>query len=161
MRRTAYKALTDLQRKALDLASEVLENAYNPYSHFFVGAAIATVNGRFFSGVNVENAAYGSTICAERSAIVSAYSQGLYSFKAIAIIGRGKDYDLKSVITPCGACRQMIYEARDVSAGKIDIVLSSTKKDKIVITDIETLLPYGFGPTALGIDVSGFRTGGR
>ncbi len=156
-RKTVYAELTDLQKKALDLASEVLENAYNPYSNFFVGAVLATGNWNFFSGVNVENAAYGSTICAERSAIVSAYSQGVYSFAVLAIIGRGKDYDLKDAITPCGACRQMIHEAQDVSADRFAVVLSSTKKDQIVITDIKTLLPHGFGPAALGIDVSGYR----
>ncbi|MFH1193883.1 MAG: cytidine deaminase [bacterium] len=156
-RKIAYEALTSWQRKTLDLASEVLKNAYNPYSHFSVGAALAAVDGKFFGGANVENAAYGSVICAERSAIVSAYAQGSCSFKALAVIGRGKDYDLQDVITPCGGCRQMIHEAQDVSENKIIIVLSNTKKDKIVLTDIGTLLPYGFGPVALGIDISGFR----
>ena len=87
-------------------AFEMLERSYVPYSNFPVGAALLCTDGTVFTGCNVENAAYGSTICAERTALVKAVSEGhTDNFKAIAIAGQGGDY-----CWPCGSCRQMLYE---------------------------------------------------
>ncbi len=153
----AHQDLTDLQIKALAIAEDAMNDFYDPYSGFAVGAALATPDGKIFRGVNVGNAAYGSTICAERAAVVSAYSQGLRIFNCLAIIARGKDFDTKDVTGPCGACRQMIYEMEQVSGRSVDIVLSTTKMDKIVIANIRELLPLAFGPLDLGVDISKFR----
>ena len=87
-------------------AFEMHRFSYVPYSHFPVGAALLCEDGRVFTGCNVENAAFGSTICAERTALLKAISEGCREgWTAIAIAGTGEDY-----CWPCGACRQMLYE---------------------------------------------------
>ena len=84
-------------------ALEARDQAYAPHSHFYVGAAILTVEGKVFRGCNVENASYGLTICAERTAVVSAVASGYRSFRGLAIASLGG-------VTPCGACRQFLAE---------------------------------------------------
>lgn len=114
--------------------------AYVPYSRFPVGAALLCRDGTVFTGCNVENAAYGSTICAERTALVKAVSEGRTSgFTAIAIAGRGEDY-----CWPCGACRQMLYEF----APEL-LVLAARGDGKFRAVPLSELLPYGFGPKSL------------
>ena len=134
-----------------------METAYNPYSKFYVGSAVLAQNGRIFLGSNVENAAYGSTICAERSALLKANSEEVRVFSKIAIIGRGETFEAKEVVAPCGSCRQMIYEAAQISKKDLDVIMANTKKDKIVIATINELLPLGFGPKELGIDIEKYR----
>lgn len=91
-------------RRLYEKAESVLSNAYAPYSGFTVGAALLTSDGKVFTGVNVENASYGATICAERTAFVKAISEGEKSFEAIAIVsGEGSAW-------PCGICRQFMLE---------------------------------------------------
>ena len=92
-------------RELLNLARKAAQNAYVPYSKFPVGAALEAADGRVFTGCNVENAALGSTICAERTAVVKAVSEGCRSFRRIAIWGDSQDY-----CYPCGACRQVLVE---------------------------------------------------
>ena len=92
--------LTDLKlQELIDAASQVREKAYAPYSKYQVGAALLTATGKIFTGVNVENAAYPDSICAERSAVFSAVSAGERSFQAIAVATRNGG-------SPCGSCRQ-------------------------------------------------------
>ena len=86
-------------------AVAMLDRAYAPYSHFPVGAALECSDGTVFTGCNIENAAYGATICAERTAIVKAVSEGHRDFVRIAIAGRGEDF-----CVPCGTCRQVMME---------------------------------------------------
>ncbi len=123
-----------------DLAWEARKNAYAPYSKFPVGAALLCGDGTVFTGCNVENAAYGSTICAERTALVKAVSQGRRDgFQAIAIVGGGD-----TPCWPCGACRQMLAEfapgLRVIAAGG-DGVLHRAALDE--------LLPHSFGPKSM------------
>jgi len=148
-----YKSLSDIEKELLCEAEKVMENAYTPCSGFFVGAALLTKDNKIITGANVENAAYGSTICAERAAILRANAEGYRMYKAIAIIARGKDFDTKEVTSPCGSCRQMLYESSQVSENDLEVIMSTTKKDKIIISTIKELLPLGFGPKDLGIDV--------
>lgn len=136
-------------------AEEALNRAYAPYSNFFVGAALWTTDHQVIAAANVENAAYGGCICAERAAIVSAYAKGFRAFKAIAIIARGKNFETEAVTSPCGACRQMLYEVAQVGGLPLDVIMASARKDKIVISTIEYLLPFGFGPKDLGIALNG------
>lgn len=157
MRKISYRLLKPQQREALNEASKAMEGAYNPYSHFYVGAALYTEDGSIVSGSNFENAAYGSTICAERSAVLRANAMGLRSFKGIALIARGKDFDTKVITAPCGACRQVLYEISAFSKKDLEVVMSTSKKDKIVIATIKELLPLAFGPLDIGIDLSQFR----
>lgn len=121
-------------------AISMLDRAYCPYSRFPVGAALECVDGTVFTGCNVENAAYGSTICAERAAIVKAVSEGCREgWTAIAIAGQGEDY-----CWPCGACRQMLFEfAPDLT------VLVARGDHEFVTLPLRELLPHGFGPSSL------------
>lgn len=158
-----YKDLTRDNQRLLDAAEEAMANAYNPYSNFFVGAALRAYPGLMIKGANVENAAYGSTICAERSALVRANAMGIRGIEAIAIIcmGRnpktGETIYTKDVSGPCGACRQMLFEAGQVAGRTLEVIMSSTRKDKILITTINELLPLAFGPKDLGLDIERFR----
>ena len=127
--------------KALvELAFTMLERSYVPYSHFPVGAALLCADGTVFTGCNVENAAYGSTICAERTALVKAVSEGHRDdFARLAVVGRGDDY-----CWPCGACRQMLFEfAPDLT------VLVARGDHEFVTLPLRELLPHGFGPSSL------------
>lgn len=151
-----YEELDSLSRHALDAAEEAMSHAYNPYSRFYVGAALYTSDGIIVKGTNFETAAH-SPICAERAAIVSANTQGMWNFVGMAVIGRGEEFIAVDVVAPCGVCRQMIYELGQVSKTDLRLILSSTKKDKITITSISELLPLAFGPMDLHVDISRYR----
>ena len=85
MREVKYKNLEEMQRRVLDEAAKVMNTAYNPYSNFYVGAALLSQDGQLITGSNVENAAYGSTICAERAAILRANAMGIRTFDKVSI----------------------------------------------------------------------------
>jgi cytidine deaminase len=91
------------------LATRARENAYAPYSHYTVGAALLTKDGKVYEGVNIENASFGATNCAERTAIFSAVANGEREFEAIAVAG-GRKGEQPSNCTPCGICRQVLSE---------------------------------------------------
>jgi cytidine deaminase len=151
MRETNYDQLSDEQKELLNAAEAVMKNSYNPYSHFAVGAALLTPDGTIISGTNFENAAYGSSICAERAAILRANAMGYRNFKAIAVIAKGEQ-PVETIVSPCGACRQVIYEVSDLSDQTIEVIMSNTRKDHITIANINQLLPLGFGPKSLGMN---------
>ena len=157
MQKITYDQLEESEQKLLDKAKSALETAYNPYSKFFVGSAFLSQEGQIITGSNVENAAYGSTICAERGAILRANAMGIRSFTKIAIIARGEDFKTTQVTSPCGSCRQMIFESAQISNFDIKIIMSNTKMDKIVVSTIKELLPLAFGPTDLGIDIKKYQ----
>ena len=120
----------------VDLAFSMLERSYVPYSRFPVGAALLCAGGQVFTGCNVENAAYGSTICAERTALVKAVSEGCREFSALAVAGNSTDY-----CWPCGACRQMLYEF----APELTVLVARGDGDYVKLP-LKQLLPHGFGP---------------
>ena len=91
-------------------AEEARKKAYCPYSHFAVGAALLSADGRIFTGCNVENASFGAGICAERVALASAVSAGVKKFTALAIAGGKDDEEARSLCPPCGICRQALSE---------------------------------------------------
>lgn len=125
-----------LAEKMIDLAIEQLNFSYTPYSHFKVGAALLTRGGKLYGGCNIENAAYGPTICAERAAVAKAVSEGHRDLSAIAIAGRSEDY-----CWPCGVCRQVLYEfAPELT------VLVARGDGNYVKLPLKELLPHGFGP---------------
>lgn len=123
----------------VELAFTMLDKAYMPYSHFPVGAALEGKDGAVYTGCNVENAAYGSCICAERTALVKAVSEGCRSFTRIAVVGNSADY-----CWPCGSCRQMLYEF----APDLEVIVANRDHDFVKYT-LRQLLPHGFGPEAL------------
>ncbi|MEK6970586.1 MAG: cytidine deaminase [archaeon] len=153
MRATSYSKLSSIQKKVVDAAEDVMKHSYNPYSHFFVGAALLAKDRSIISGTNVENAAYGSSICAERSAILRANAMGYRQFDAIAIIVRADKSDVEGPSAPCGSCRQMLVEAAQLAEEDLLVILSNTKKDKMVLTSIHELLPLSFGPKDVGVDI--------
>jgi len=120
--------------KLVEMALEVREKAYARYSGFRVGAALLTKSGRVFTGVNVENASYGLTVCAERVAVFKAVSEGEREFVAIAI---ASDSPEKTV--PCGACRQVLYEFSE----DMDVIMANRNGDYEVVK-LKDLLPRGF-----------------
>ena len=118
-------------------AFKAMENAYAPYSNYHVGAAVLTDDGKVFRGANIENASYGATNCAERSAVFSAYSNGYHKdrIKALAIVSDGD-----RIGTPCGVCRQVLSELIEQDT---PIYLSNGKDG--IDTNISELLPMQFG----------------
>jgi len=99
------KLTDDLRLKLIELAQKARNKAYTPYSNYQVGAALVTPSGKFFTGCNVENAAYPTTMCAERVAVFKAVSEGMRRFDAIAVVA-----DSKRLTPPCGPCRQILWE---------------------------------------------------
>ena len=128
------------ERELVDRAIAMQERSYVPYSRFPVGAALECADGTVFTGCNVENSAYGDTICAERTAVVKAVSEGhRYDFVRIAIAGRSADY-----CWPCGSCRQVLYE---FAPGLT--VLVARGDGNYVKLSLQELLSHGFGPKSL------------
>ena len=124
----------------VELAFTMLEKSYVPYSRFPVGAALEGADGTVYTGCNVDNAAHGSTLCAERTALVKAVSEGRTGgVTAIAIAGRGSDF-----CWPCGACRQMLLEFAPQLR-----VLAVRGDGAFQSAPLSTLLPCGFGPGSL------------
>lgn len=119
----------------IDMAKAVKERAYAPYSGFHVGAALVTEDGKVFTGCNVENSSYGATICAERSAMVKAVSEGYHHFTKIAIVGG----DESAYTFPCGMCLQVMTEFMDKDATLIFSNLEGIKE-----FTLEEFLPNQF-----------------
>ena len=119
------------------------EYAYTPYSHFKVGAALLTKSGKVYTGCNIECATFSPTNCAERTALFKAVSEGERAFSAIAVVGAKDGAPDDALITsPCGVCRQMLYEF----CGPALRVIMAKSEDDYVEETLGALLPHGFGP---------------
>ena len=131
--------LTKEERQSLiDQANQARQHAYAPYSHYPVGAALRAKSGRVFTGVNVENAAYPTTICAERTAVFKAASEGEREFDVIAVVTNNGG-------SPCGSCRQVLSEF-----GLDTVVLIANGEGKLIReTTVKELLPEAFTPQHL------------
>ena len=142
------KKLEKNQIEALiDQAIGMMDYSYAPYSHFHVGAALLTKEGKVYQGCNIENAAYSPSVCAERTAFFKAVYEGERNFKAIAIMGgpetvKGPDCD---ICAPCGICRQVMMEFCD--PGTFEILLGTPEKYEIYT--LKEILPLGFGSANL------------
>ena len=130
----------------IKLALEARQRAYTPYSHFKVGAALLTKEGKIYQGCNIENAAYTPSNCAERTAFFKAVSEGDYNFVAIAIVGGAEDAKELELCAPCGVCRQIMMEFCDYN--EFEIILAKNPEEYKVMSLAE-LLPMGFGPANL------------
>ena len=126
-------------QELVERAFTMLERSYVPYSHFPVGAALEGADGVVYTGCNVENSAFGSTICAERTALVKAISEGCRKFTRLAVVGNSTDY-----CWPCGACRQMLYEFAPGLR-----VLAARGDGAFETATLGQLMPHGFGPLSL------------
>jgi len=128
-------------QELIDLAIQARAHAYAPYSGFAVGAALRATSGAVFSGANVENASFGLTICAERSAVVRAIAAAEQSFDAIAVVA-----DTPGVVTPCGACRQVLAEF--ATPGFVVVLANVAGAAETV--PLAELLPRSFGRDSFG-----------
>ena len=131
------------EKEILDYIDEInllLEKAYVPYSKFPVAALLIDNNGKKHKGVNVENASFGLTLCAERNAITTAVTENMKKIKVLVVTGKTPE-----PISPCGACRQVIREFSDNDT----VIILANKDKKYKITSLEKLLPYSFGPEDL------------
>jgi len=130
----------------LQLARSAAEKAYAPYSRFNVGCAVESVDGEVVTGANMENACYRLGLCAEQSALTAAqHAFGLAKVARMAVAGGTGGI----VCTPCGGCRQAIYEAACLSGRDIPIICSSGDGSAVERHSIRDLLPSGFGPANL------------
>jgi len=118
----------------IEHAKQARMQAYTPYSHFNVGAAVRTRSGKIFQGCNIENSSYGATICAERVALFQAYAHGEREIEALVIVA-----DTPTPCPPCGICRQVIVEL----AGDIDVILVNLRNERRLFRASE-LLPEAF-----------------
>lgn len=129
--------------KLIHLALQAREKAYAPYSNFKVGAALLTDSGRIYTGCNIENASYGETVCAERTAVFKAVSDGERRFSKIAVVG-GKDGDKTVPCYPCGACRQVI---REFCKDDFTVIIEENNEPKEL--KLIDLLPFSFNNSVL------------
>ncbi len=139
MQDTNFKELKQEYKDLVQTAEEASHKAYNPYSGIKVGAAILTDSNKVIKGSNVENASFRLSICAEESALAQASMLGESNFIAIAIIS-----SLPETISPCGACRQLLFEFFQRSGIDFDIIMSNRDKTKIIIAKVSELLPLAF-----------------
>jgi len=131
--------LSDKKRSELiATALDARGRAYAPYSNYLVGAALLAQSGAVYSGANVENAVYSETICAERSAVVAAVSQGDRKFSMIVVATANGG-------TPCGACRQVLSEF----GMDLQVIMVNDKGEVVKETSLRELLPFSFGPEDL------------
>ena len=128
------------------MACKGREQAYTPYSGFRVGAALLTRSGTVYLGCNIENASYGPTNCAERTAFFKAVSEGEREFEAIAIVGGPGEGRTGEMCAPCGVCRQVMKEFCDPKTFRIILENGGGKVRTFLL---EELLPLGFGPDNL------------
>lgn len=137
-------------------ALDVQQNAYAPYSNFLVGAALLHTDESITAGCNWENCIYQGT-CAERCAIVSANAKGKRISTAVAVCGGSNNEAVKapptSLVTPCGLCRQMLKEVSELSVVDLDVLLIAANRTHAKLMKLSELLPEGFGPADIGVDL--------
>jgi cytidine deaminase len=126
--------MSEARRRLIEAAREVRLRAHAPFSHFLVGAALETADGRVFSGCNVESATYGLTVCAERVAAFRAVAEGVREFVCVVVVA-----DTDAPTPPCGACRQVLWEL----CGDVEVILANLTSEK-ASHRLRDLLPYPF-----------------
>jgi cytidine deaminase len=134
---------TELYRSLMESAARAREFSYSPYSHYCVGAALLTADGRIYTGCNVENAGLSATNCAERTAIFKAVSEGIRDFSAIAVVG-GRQGEVSPFCAPCGVCRQVLAE---FCSPDMPVILGTPEDFKVYT--LGEILPFSFTPADL------------
>ena len=145
MESTTYDRLSDEDRALLDAARAAVPTAYAPYSGVRVGAALLTEEGPVTAS-NVENGAYGSTICAERMAVGRANARGLRSYPIVAVAAEGDRLERGRPVTPCGACRQVLHEMARTTETETRVIMGTPGSDQVTIATLDELLPLPFDP---------------
>ena len=131
------KMTKEEKQSLIDLANEARRRAYVPYSKYPVGSALRTKSGRLYTGVNVENAAYPQTMCAERVAIFKAVSEGETEFEVIAVVTNNGG-------SPCGGCRQVMAEYQNRQSSPIQIMFESGENKILLCNKVDDILPFIF-----------------
>lgn len=129
-------------QELINAAIKVRNNAYCPYSNFAVGAALRTKTGEIITGCNVENGTFAPSVCAERSAICKAISEGFREYEALAVVA----YQETEFTSPCGTCRQTLSEFCNKN---MPVYLAKPSPARVMVTSIEKLLPHAFRPSFL------------
>jgi cytidine deaminase len=143
--------MDDLSQELIRRAEEVLENAYAVYSQFQVGAALLLDNGEIVTGNNQENIAYPSSLCAERVALYYCKAHAPNAVvKRIAIMAKSKKGELLEVISPCGACRQVMSEYERIQSEPMEVILKGEGSSMMVFESVADLLPLSFNTKVLG-----------
>ena len=132
-----------MYRDLFFMAKEMLPRAYAPFSKFRVGAALLTKDGEVFTGCNVENAAFTPTSCAERTALFKAVAEGVTEFTDIAVVGSRRGEVNKQITSPCGVCRQALFE---FGGPELNVIMARTPDD-FIERSMDELLPFGVGPS--------------
>ncbi|MCZ7541937.1 MAG: cytidine deaminase [Anaerolineae bacterium] len=135
---TAFVLTDDLRRRLVEAALAARQRAYSPYSSYAVGAALLTASGAVYTGCNIEIASFGATVCAERTAVFKAVSEGERDFRAIAVV-------TSNGAAPCGICRQVLFEF----APALIVVAANAQGEVLWEGTLSDLLPLGFGPQKL------------
>jgi cytidine deaminase len=153
-RTLTFAELDPADQKLVEQALAASARAYAPYSGFAVGAALRTRRDKIITGANLENASYPLGICAEVCAVAAANAQGDVDVTSIAVVGHKftAPPDSSQIVTPCGRCRQVIFEASQVSGFDITVLSCNAALTEIVKEPITELLPRPFGPANLGLD---------
>jgi cytidine deaminase len=147
-----WSELDHSDRELVESAQQACARAYAPYSLFAVGAAVRSRSGKIYTAANIENAAFGLSICAEASALSVANAAGDFTAEAIAVVG----FDIRNaggvaqIVTPCGSCRQIIAEAARVAESDVRVLCCNGELSSIITSSIAELLPSAFGPSHLG-----------
>ena len=140
---TMTKLTLEEKQELIRMALAARERAYVPYSDFMVGAALRAEDGRVFTGCNVENAAFTPTSCAERTALFKAVSEGVTKFTDIAVVGSRRGEINQQITSPCGVCRQALFE---FGGPELNVIMAKTPDD-FIERSMDELLPFGFGPS--------------
>ena len=140
---TMTKLTLEEKQELIRMALAARERAYTPYSDFMVGAALRAEDGRIFTGCNVENAAFTPTSCAERTALFKAVAEGVTAFTDIAVVGSRRGEVNRQITSPCGVCRQALFE---FGGPELNVIMAKTPED-FIERSMDELLPFGFGPS--------------
>ena len=136
------------EKRLIELALSAREKSHCPYSGFAVGAALLCQAGTIYTGCNIESSAYTPTICAERTALFKAVSEGKRDFICMAVAGGHQSADVLPITTPCGVCRQVMMEFCNPQTF---LVFCASSPDNYKAYTLALLLPKGFGPMNLGV----------
>ena len=145
-----FNELDEAEQQLINMAESAYSNAYAPYSGFLVGTAVLLENDEIICGNNQENVAYPSGLCAERVALY--YAGANYpnvKVKTIAISAKSKTYDITDVVSPCGACRQVMAEYQQNQNKNIRVLLHSPNNEVLIANSVEDLLPFMFNSEQL------------
>ena len=134
------------KQELIRMALAAREKAYAPYSNFMVGAALRAKDGRIYTGCNVENASFTPTSCAERTALFKAVADGVTEFTDIAVVGSRRGEVNEQITSPCGVCRQALFE---FGGPELNVIMAKTPED-FIERSMDELLPFGFGPSNVG-----------